>query len=87
MKIKSGFIVRNVGGENIAVPVGERAKTFKGMIKLNGTGFFLWNFFCQDNTEDAAVKALCQEYDVEESVARKDVKTFMDNLITNGFAE
>ena len=45
MKIKKGFIVRKVGGENIAVPVGERGKSFHGMIKLNETGNFLWEFF------------------------------------------
>ena len=33
MKIKKGFVVREVGGENIAVPVGEMAKQFHGMIK------------------------------------------------------
>ena len=43
--MKKGFIVRKVGGENIAVPVGERGKSFHGMIKLNETGNFLWEFF------------------------------------------
>jgi hypothetical protein len=87
MKIKSGFVVRSVGGENIAVPVGERAKTFKGMIKLNETGHYLWKLFSEENTEAAAVKALCAEYDVDESIAREDVKKFMDDLLNNGFAE
>lgn len=87
MKIKSGFVVRNVGGETIAVPVGERAKTFKGMIKLNETGRFLWDFFNKDNSEEAAVKALYSEYEVEESIARDDVLMFVENLKTNGFLE
>ena len=87
MKIKSGFVMRSVAGENIVVPVGERAKSFKGMIKLNETGSFLWNFFARENTFEDAVQALKKEYDVEESVAREDVKRFMDQLIENGFAE
>ncbi len=87
MKIKKGFVVRSVGGENIAVPVGERVKDFRGMIKLNETGDFLWKFFVEEHTEDEAVKALCAEYEVEEDTAKNDVDTFMDNLINNGFAE
>ena len=45
IKIKKGFVVRKVGGENIVVPVGETSKTFHGMIKLNESGGFLWKFF------------------------------------------
>ena len=32
MKIKKGFVVRKVAGENIVVPVGGMSKTFHGMI-------------------------------------------------------
>ena len=45
MKIKKGFVVRKVGNEHVVVPVGELSKTFHGMINLNETGAFLWNFF------------------------------------------
>ena len=33
MKIKEGFIIRQVGGENIVVPIGKTGKDFHGMIK------------------------------------------------------
>ena len=45
MKIKNGFVVRKVGGESVVVPVGEMSKEFHGMINLNETGAFLWEFF------------------------------------------
>lgn len=41
MKIKEGFIIRQVGGENIVVPIGKMGKDFHGMIKLNDSGAFL----------------------------------------------
>lgn len=47
MKIKKGFVVRKVAGENIVVPVGGMSKTFHGMIKLNDTGEFSLEFFSQ----------------------------------------
>jgi hypothetical protein len=87
MKIKKGFVVREVGGENVAVPVGEQAKTFRGMIKLNETGRFLWDFFATDKTVDEAVAAMLETYDVDEATAREDAERFVNVLLENGFAE
>ena len=42
MKIKNGFILRNVSDAYVVVAVGEAAKDFNGMITLNETGAFLW---------------------------------------------
>ncbi len=36
MKIKDGFLLRNVAGKNIVVPVGAELN-FSGMISLNDT--------------------------------------------------
>ena len=43
MKIKSGFVLEEVGGEYLAVAVGKRAKEFSGMVRLKSTGAFFWN--------------------------------------------
>ena len=87
MKIKKGFVVRSVGGEYIVVPVGEMSKTFHGMINLNETGKFLWDFFTNEHTVEEAVDALCGEYEVDRSLAQKDARNFVDTLINNGFAD
>ena len=87
MKIKKGFVLRNVGGECLVVPVGEMSKQFHGMINLNETGNFLWNFFTEEHTKEEAVAALCAEYDVEAEIAAGDVDKFMEILEEQGFAE
>jgi hypothetical protein len=87
MKIKSGFVLRVVGGESVVVPVGEMSKKFHGMINLNETGAFLWKFFTEEHTVDEGVQALLAEYEVEEELARTDVETFAKTIIDNGFAE
>lgn len=87
MKIKSGFVIRKVGGESVVVPVGEMSKHFHGMINLNETGAFLWTFFTAEHTIDEGVTALLGEYDVEESLARADVEAFVQTITENGFAE
>ena len=87
MKIKKGFVLRVVGGENVVVPVGEMSKTFHGIINLNETGAFMWKFFSEEHTLEEGVSALLSEYEVEENVARADVEKFMNAVMKNGFAE
>ena len=87
MKIKKGFVLRVVGGENVVVPVGAMSKVFHGMINLNDTGAFMWKFFSEDHTLEEGVSALCAEYEVEEDRARNDVQKFMTTVQENGFAE
>ena len=87
MKIKKGFVLRVVGGENVVVPVGEMSKTFHGMINLNETGAFMWKFFSEEHTLEEGVSALLSEYEVEENVAHADVEKFMNAVMKNGFAE
>ena len=45
MKIKDGYLHREVAGNIIVVPVGEASMNFNGMINLNETGAFLWKLF------------------------------------------
>ena len=87
MKIKKGFVLREVGGETVVVPVGEMSKQFHGMINLNETGAFLWRFYTEEHTLAEGVNALCGEYDVEKETAALDVEKFAEILTNNGFAE
>ena len=45
MKIREGFILREVAGVFAAVPVEGESRQFHGMIQLNETGAFLWKKF------------------------------------------
>lgn len=80
MKIKDGFVLRNVCGEYIVVAVGRQTLDFKGLIKLNESGAFLWEQLKNDCTEEALLAALLAEYAVEESVAKADVAAFLASL-------
>ena len=78
MKIKKGFVLRQVGSENVVVPVGEMSKIFHGMINLNETGAFLWRFFSEEHTAEEAVQALCNEYEAEREQVEADVNRFVE---------
>ena len=80
MKIKKGFMLREVAKIYVVVAVGEASKEFNGVINLNETGAFLWKQLIDDNTVDGVVAALLNEYDVSEEAARKDVELFINKL-------
>lgn len=83
MKIKDGFMLRGLGTQYVVVPLGNRSKEFKGMIRLNQVGAFLWKLLsqCKEGISvDAAVQAILDKYDVDEETAAKGVKTFLAKL-------
>lgn len=84
MKIKDGFILREVAGNYIVVAVGERVKDFNGVINLNETGAFLWKLLEKEMDTAGLKSALLEEYDVEEAVAERDVNTFVNKLTEAG---
>ena len=42
MKIKKGFVLRDVAGRSVVVATGAAAKKFRGMVMLNDTGREVW---------------------------------------------
>lgn len=80
MKIKDGFILREVAGNYIVVAVGDAVKGFNGVINLNETGAFLWKLLEKGCEKEDLLNALLEEYDVEKSVAESDVSAFITKL-------
>lgn len=80
MKIKEGFILRNVAGSFVVVPIGEATLDFNGMMNLNETGAFLFEKMIEGITREDLIKALTDEYDVDEETATKDVDAFVEKV-------
>ena len=83
MKIREGFIIREVAGSFVVVAVGSAAKEFSGIINLNETGAFLWKALEKGATKDELVAKLLAEYEVDETTARADVDAFVKKLQEN----
>ena len=82
MKLKEGYVLREVAGNYIVVAVGDAVKNFNGIINLNESAAFLWKLLFEDVTEEQLVEKLLEEYEVDEQTAKKDVKAFIDKLTT-----
>lgn len=84
MKLKDGFLLRQVAGQTVVLPVGG-GLDLNMMITLNDTGAFLWEHLQTDTDEAALVAALLEEYDVDEARARQCVDAFVQKLKDNDF--
>ena len=88
MKLKDGFVLNKVGGAYLAVAVGDRADEFSALIKLNGTGAFLWELLAKkDYTAEELTEALVSEYDAPIELARADVMRFSEELRSGGLLD
>lgn len=84
MKIRDGFVLRQVADATIVVPAGDTAIDFNGMITLNETAAFLWSLLENDTDEEAMVKAMLAEYEVDEETARNGIERFVNKLRDEG---
>ena len=84
MKLKQGFIMREIAGETIVVPSGDELN-LNMMITLNDTGKFLWKRLETGADMDELVQDMLSEYDVDEQTARAGVERFVAKLHENGF--
>ena len=65
MKAREGFILRNLVGELVLMPVGAEIRSFQGLIRLNGLSAFIWQHLQQPTTPDALLDAILSEYDID----------------------
>ena len=84
MKLKEGFLLRQVAGRNVALPIAADLD-LNAMITLNDTGAFLWKQLAEETDEAGLVSALLAEYDVDQATAQKSVTAFVQKLRDNGF--
>lgn len=79
MRIKKGFVLREVCGEQVIMGEGLGALDFGKLLCLNETAAWLWSRASEmgDFTVEALADALCGEYDVDAERARADVASIV----------
>ena len=84
MRLKSGFVLREVAGQTVVLPTGSDLD-LNMMISLNETGKFLWTLLEENRDEGELVSALLAEYDVDAKTAESAVKSFIAKLNEHEF--
>ncbi|MBR3299013.1 MAG: PqqD family protein [Clostridia bacterium] len=80
MQLKNNYVIREIMGDTILVPIGDHLLEFNGLITLNELGIFILNMLPDVENEDAIVERILDEYEVDRETAAADVSEFMGKL-------
>lgn len=80
MRISDQFMLRQVADEYLVIPVGEAALKVKGLIGLSESGSLLYRKLQAGCTEAELVRALLDEYEIDEATARADIGAFLEQM-------
>jgi len=80
LRIKAGFVIKEIAGNTVVFPVGDEAIKRKAIINLNKTGAFLWKELLQDITQEELVSKVVHQYLIDEELAKTDVANFINLL-------
>ena len=87
MKIKEGFVLRQVADTWVVMPLGQQSLDFDGMLTLNDTGALLWQTLEKGGDREVMADALTAQYDVSRDAALNDVDIFLVKLQETGCVE
>ncbi|MDE6147742.1 MAG: PqqD family protein [Bacteroidales bacterium] len=88
MKIKKGFVLRKMCGENIITAEGMENINFNKLISLNSTAAFLWEQLeGKEFDPETMAEMLVREYGIDGSRARTDAENLCAAWINAGIAE
>ena len=84
MKLSEDFICRQVCGETLVMPVGEKTKEFNGIFTLTETGAFLLNAVAEGADEATAAEKMAAEVGGGGGTGKQDTKEFLEMLLNYG---
>ena len=87
MKVKDGFVMRDVLGKTMVVPTEEAGRDLHGFIRLNPTGKLIWTSIAEGKTIEETAKVMTETYEVDEATALADVKNFVEKMKEAGVFE
>ncbi|MCB5720690.1 MAG: PqqD family protein [Clostridium sp.] len=80
MKLKKDFILREIMGDVVLVPINQSTSQFNGLITVNELGKFIWENLEKVQDENDLLQLILDEYEVERDVAKKDLDEFLQVL-------
>lgn len=87
MKIRNGFVLKNIAGENIVMPAGDNISTFDGAIVLNEVAAFIWSKMEESVSRNELLEFILSEFEVEKEKAAADLDALILKLSDYGVIE
>ena len=80
MKINGEYILREVVGDAILVPVGETALQFNGILALEPVGALIWKGLSAGKDRSAILCDILEQFEVDPRTAAQDLDEFLEQL-------
>jgi len=87
MKIKEGFVLREVAGQTVVIATGEASKNFHGMVKMNATAADIWKGIEAGLSKEQIAEKLAGDYEVDYEKAVLDTEKIIDKIKEAGFLD
>ena len=88
MKIKEGFVLRTICGQNVVSGEGTANVNFSKLVSLNDSAAYLFKAVGQEDfTPERLADLLLEEYEVDRETALKDAETLCAQWKEIGIAE
>lgn len=87
MKIKDGYILKKVAGENIVIATGAARLSFNGIITFNEVGAEVFTRLDGTRTLEQIVDEIASIYNAPKNVIEADIKKLVEKMKNQGLLE
>lgn len=87
MKIKDGFILKDVAGSKIVIATGSAKLDFNGVITFNDVGAEVFTMLDGTKSVEEIVSHIATEYGVNEDIVKADVYKLIDKMKKHNLIE
>ena len=82
-RVKSGYVIREIAGEYLVIPVALQDEPESKVIILNSSGKLLWEALEQQKTMEELIEVMDENFEVSKEEARADIEEFIKHLEEN----
>ncbi|MBE6752260.1 MAG: PqqD family protein [Ruminococcaceae bacterium] len=81
MKLSENFVLKNIAGENVVMPVGDAVGKINGMIKLNPSAKVIWNALEENKDVGGILEEMKKNFQgVDDETLKEDINYFLNKL-------
>lgn len=87
MKIKDGFILKDVAGSKIVIATGSAKLDFNGVITFNSVGAEIFTMLDGTKSVEEIISHIAAQYGVSEDTVKTDVHKLIDKMRMHNLIE
>lgn len=81
MKLSENFVLKNIAGENVVMPVGDAVGKINGMIKLNPSAKVIWEALEENKDVEGILEEMKKNFQgVDDETLKEDINYFLNKL-------